>query len=198
MTLEEFSASYRWPNRRGGMPAPLAALWWDAKGDWARAHSMVDDLETPDAMAVHAYLHRKEGVGWNADYWYKRAGHKFRRPTLDAESGGAGGKGWLGDRSGRVHGDYSRSCRSASPGRYRVNADLVAACARTFQCRCLLCDIWQKTDGKELDLEDFGRHWESLVRLRRARGGADGRRGCCIEDLSRRVDSGAIAASASR
>jgi hypothetical protein len=65
--------------------APLAALWWDAKGDWARAHGMVDDLSTPDAMAVHAYLHRKEGVEWNADYWYSRAGRTFRRPTLEAE-----------------------------------------------------------------------------------------------------------------
>ncbi len=32
-------------------------------------------------------------------------------------------------------------------------------------CRCLMCDIWQKTDGKELDLADFARHRESLVRL---------------------------------
>ena len=46
---------------------------------------MVDDLETPDAMAVHAYLHRKEGVERNADYWYSRAGRTFRRPTLEAE-----------------------------------------------------------------------------------------------------------------
>ena len=46
---------------------------------------MVDDLKTPDAMAVHAYLHRKEGVDWNADYWYSRAGRKFHRPTLEAE-----------------------------------------------------------------------------------------------------------------
>jgi hypothetical protein len=36
-------------------------------------------------MAVHAYLHRKEGEAWNADYWYKRAGRQFRRETLEAE-----------------------------------------------------------------------------------------------------------------
>jgi len=36
-------------------------------------------------MAVHAYVHRKEGVEWNADYWYGRAGREFRRPTLEAE-----------------------------------------------------------------------------------------------------------------
>ena len=65
--------------------APLAALWWDAKGDWARAHALVDELETPEGMAVHAYLHRKEGQAWNADYWYSRAGRGFHRPTLEAE-----------------------------------------------------------------------------------------------------------------
>lgn len=32
-------------------------------------------------------------------------------------------------------------------------------------CRCLMCDIWKKEDGKELDLEDFARHRESIVRL---------------------------------
>jgi Fe-coproporphyrin III synthase len=32
-------------------------------------------------------------------------------------------------------------------------------------CRCLMCDIWQRKDGKELDLEDLRRHKESLVRL---------------------------------
>jgi hypothetical protein len=36
-------------------------------------------------MAVHAYLHRKEGQAWNADYWYSRAGRGFHRPTLEAE-----------------------------------------------------------------------------------------------------------------
>jgi len=66
-------------------PPTLAALWWDAKGDWARAHALVDELETHDGMAVHAYLHRKEGSASNADYWYHRAGRTFQRPTLEAE-----------------------------------------------------------------------------------------------------------------
>ncbi len=63
----------------------LAALWWDAKGDWARAHSLVDEMESSDGMAVHAYLHRKEGNASNADYWYQRAGRTYHRPTLEAE-----------------------------------------------------------------------------------------------------------------
>jgi hypothetical protein len=85
MTAEQMRATL---SREGPPPEfapPLAALWWDAKGDWARAHGFVDDLETADAMAVHAYLHRKEGELWNADYWYKRAGRQFHRAPLDEE-----------------------------------------------------------------------------------------------------------------
>ena len=85
MTADEFRASLSLDVPPEGLNPPLAALWWDAKGDWARAHGMVDDLDTTDAMAVHAYLHRKEGVEWNADYWYKRAGRKFKRATLEEE-----------------------------------------------------------------------------------------------------------------
>jgi hypothetical protein len=84
-TLAEFRASLSLASPPGDLPPPLAALWWDAKGDWPRAHGMVDDLSTRDAMAVHAYLHRKEGVEWNADYWYGRAGRKFHRTTLEEE-----------------------------------------------------------------------------------------------------------------
>lgn len=85
MKLGDFRASLEGAAPPPGMAAPLQALWWDAKGDWARAHSLVDDLSSTDGMAVHAYLHRKEGVEWNADYWYARAGRRFHRPTLDAE-----------------------------------------------------------------------------------------------------------------
>jgi len=85
MNLAEFRASLAEREPPEGQPEALTALWWDAKGDWSRAHGLVDDLETPGGMAVHAYLHRKEGVEWNANYWYARAGRKFRRATLDAE-----------------------------------------------------------------------------------------------------------------
>ncbi|HEX4757559.1 MAG TPA: hypothetical protein VH308_06230 [Terracidiphilus sp.] len=85
MKVKDLRASLELENPPKGLSNPLEALWWDAKGDWARAHGLVDALETPDGMAVHAYLHRKEGVSWNADYWYDRAGRKFHRPTLDAE-----------------------------------------------------------------------------------------------------------------
>ena len=75
-----------------GLTAPVEALWWDAQGDWTRAHGLVDELETQEGMAVHAYLHRKEGAASNAEYWYARAGRRFRRETLD-EEGAALGEG---------------------------------------------------------------------------------------------------------
>jgi hypothetical protein len=85
MTVGEFRLSLASEFPPEGLPTPLRALWWDGKGDWALAHSLVDELETPDGMAVHAYLHRKEGAASNADYWYERAGRGFKRPTLEAE-----------------------------------------------------------------------------------------------------------------
>lgn len=85
MTLSDFVASTEAPFPPDGLPAPLAALWWDSRGDWAQAHALVDDLESTEGMAVHAYLHRKEGELSNADYWYARAGRSFHRPGLDDE-----------------------------------------------------------------------------------------------------------------
>lgn len=32
-------------------------------------------------------------------------------------------------------------------------------------CRCMMCDIWKRRDGRELDLAAFDRHRESLERL---------------------------------
>ena len=85
MTLTEFLESVERDAPPDDLAAPVAALWWDAKGDWAKAHSMVDELESKEGMAVHAYLHRKEGSLANADYWYARAGRAFYRPDLEDE-----------------------------------------------------------------------------------------------------------------
>jgi hypothetical protein len=85
MQIAVFRASLAQATPPEGLPVTLTALWWDAKGDWARAHELVDSLETQEGMAVHAYLHRKEGAASNADYWYQRAGKRFHRPALEAE-----------------------------------------------------------------------------------------------------------------
>ena len=63
----------------------LTSLWWDKKGDWDMAHSIAQDIPTEQGSAVHAFLHRKEGVLWNADYWYSRAGRVRPDIPLEAE-----------------------------------------------------------------------------------------------------------------
>lgn len=61
------------------------ALFWDKNGDWDRAHSIVQEIDSSDAAWVHAYLHRKEGDKWNANYWYNRAGKPFSVLSFEEE-----------------------------------------------------------------------------------------------------------------
>ncbi len=63
----------------------LKALWYDEKGDWELAHNLIAGKETKSYCLIHAYLHRKEGDIWNADYWYRRAGAKRKDWTLEEE-----------------------------------------------------------------------------------------------------------------
>jgi Tfp pilus assembly protein PilF len=64
----------------------LRALWWDAKGDWDKAHaSAQQDEQSPEGTWVHAYLHRKEGDLSNAGHWYRRAGQPVATTSLEAE-----------------------------------------------------------------------------------------------------------------
>jgi len=66
-------------------PPLLQALWYDARGDWDRAHRIAQEIETADAAWVHAYLHRKEGDPRNAGYWYRRAGRPPSQASLTEE-----------------------------------------------------------------------------------------------------------------
>jgi hypothetical protein len=67
------------------LSAPLAGLWWVAKGDWNQAHRIVQDESSREAACVHAYLHRVEGDLGNADYWYSQAGEPAAKDSLQAE-----------------------------------------------------------------------------------------------------------------
>ncbi|NOG69438.1 hypothetical protein [Roseicella sp. DB1501] len=68
-----------------GLAAPLEALWWEAHGDWDRAHGAAQAGEDAGSAWVHAYLHRVEGDLANADYWYRRAGRQRPAASLEAE-----------------------------------------------------------------------------------------------------------------
>lgn len=85
MTLEEFKTSLGNNAPPSNLSAELKGLWWDGKNDWQKAHDAVQDEETKAAAWVHAYLHRKEGDVWNADYWYRRAGQVRSAHGLDEE-----------------------------------------------------------------------------------------------------------------
>lgn len=74
MDFDSFKASTSDPEPPEGLIPALEALWWDAKGDWDKAHECAQTRDDRPGMHVHAYLHRKEGDPSNAAYWYRRAG----------------------------------------------------------------------------------------------------------------------------
>jgi uncharacterized protein (DUF1684 family) len=82
-TLSAFKESLNSDQPDASLSPQLTSLWYDGKGDWHRAHAGVDHLNDQASARVHAYLHRKEGDIWNADYWYGRA--KQKRPTLSLD-----------------------------------------------------------------------------------------------------------------
>lgn len=85
MNFDDFCRSLTGGSPPKGVPELAAALWWDAKGDWARAHEIAQDIGSADGAWVHAYLHRKEGDQGNAGYWYRQARKPQSRASLKAE-----------------------------------------------------------------------------------------------------------------
>lgn len=85
MSLDEFKNSLKAAAPENGMSAPLKALWYDAKGNWQKSHDLVDGPEGKIYARIHAYLHRREGDIWNADYWYRRASETRPDISLDEE-----------------------------------------------------------------------------------------------------------------
>jgi hypothetical protein len=85
MTLDDLRLSLTATEPPAGLTPALGGLWWDAKGDWTRAHESAQQDEGVGGSWVHAYLHRKEGDQGNAAYWYSRAGKPVCREPLDAE-----------------------------------------------------------------------------------------------------------------
>ena len=85
MTLDEFRESLTATEPPMGLTQALVGLWWDAKGDWTRAHESAQQDEGIAGSWVHAYLHRKEGDRSNAAYWYHRAARPMGSEPLEAE-----------------------------------------------------------------------------------------------------------------
>jgi hypothetical protein len=84
MNLASFKESLA-ANEAPAASVYLQSLWHDAKGNWEEAHRLIQDLPDKNAAWIHAYLHRKEGDIWNADYWYRNAGKKRPAVSLQEE-----------------------------------------------------------------------------------------------------------------
>jgi hypothetical protein len=85
VTPAAFKASLTDAEPPQGVSAPLAALWWAAKGDWNKAHVLVQPQVGAAASWVHAYLHRREGEMGNAAYWYRRADKPYAKGSSEEE-----------------------------------------------------------------------------------------------------------------
>lgn len=85
MTLQRFRESLSGDQPPVELSLALAGLWWNAKGDWTRAHEAAQQDEGPAGAWVHAYLHRNEGDLSNADYWYGRARRARPQSSLEQE-----------------------------------------------------------------------------------------------------------------
>ncbi len=85
MDADAFRASLGHEAPPPGISIALAGLWWDAKGDWGKAHACAQDQDDALGAALHAYLHRKEPDIANARYWYARAGRAMPDGSFEAE-----------------------------------------------------------------------------------------------------------------
>jgi hypothetical protein len=85
MTLDEFRKSLSSERPPEDLTLSQAALWWDAKGDWTKAHESAQQDEGAAGAWVHAYLHPKEGDVSNAGYWYRQAGKPQANVALEKE-----------------------------------------------------------------------------------------------------------------
>ena len=85
MDLESFKASIAADLPPTSTSNALQVLWFDAKGQWDKAHELAQQEPDPIGAWVHAYLHRVEGDESNAGYWYNRAQKPHNTAALPEE-----------------------------------------------------------------------------------------------------------------
>ncbi|MEK0083311.1 hypothetical protein [Benzoatithermus flavus] len=83
--IETFLGSLSTPSPPIDAAPLLHAVWHGLRGEWERAHAIVQELEGADAAWVHGWLHRIEGDPGNAGYWYRRAGRSMGHGDTTAE-----------------------------------------------------------------------------------------------------------------
>ncbi len=85
MTYQDFISSIKNNCTGKSYPKELKALCLDKNNRWDEAHELIQWLPGTGFALIHAYLHRKEGDLWNANYWYSRAGAKMPNISLEEE-----------------------------------------------------------------------------------------------------------------
>lgn len=86
MTYADFTATLNQSEPPAGLHPVLTALWYDANNRWEEAHNIAQSKEGNQPYdRLHAYLHRKEGDRFNANYWYRRAVATFYTGSLEQE-----------------------------------------------------------------------------------------------------------------
>ncbi|HEY0784667.1 MAG TPA: hypothetical protein VGD62_02280 [Acidobacteriaceae bacterium] len=85
MTAKELEQTVNHHAPPAGLPPLVEAMWWQAHGDWEKAHLMAQDVPEAAGAWVHAYLHRAEGEPGNAAYWYEQAGRPMAQSSLQEE-----------------------------------------------------------------------------------------------------------------
>jgi len=85
MTFIDFKASLEKAGPPQELSPLLLALWQEAKGDWAEAHQLAQDVNTAEGAWVHGYLHLREGDRSNASYWYHQANRSLPTTSLEQE-----------------------------------------------------------------------------------------------------------------
>ncbi len=85
MDINEFKDFVQQKEKPKGLNRYLEAMFEDAMGNWNKAHQIAQDIPNDTGSWIHAYLHRKEGDNWNANYWYNKAGRHMPAVSLEKE-----------------------------------------------------------------------------------------------------------------
>ena len=85
MEFATFKSSLAGASPPAVISGAMQALWWQAKGDWHKAHRCAQAETNEKGAWAHAYLHRVEGDQMNAGGWYKRAGKTPSAGSLETE-----------------------------------------------------------------------------------------------------------------
>src|ERR1700730_14581908 len=84
-TLDDFRKSLHASMPPQDLSVYGQALWWAGKGNWDKAHDLIQDINDKQASLIHAYLHRFEGDISNAHYWYAKVSAKMPNKSLEQE-----------------------------------------------------------------------------------------------------------------